>query len=186
MAHRLNVTTPNDLEIVMTRDFDAPRQLVWDAMTRPELVRRWMFTPPGWTWAVCEMDVRVGGKFRWAWNGPEGTIALTIWGEHREVNPPSRIVHTERMEMGPATGDCGPAAADTQAWELLATLELTEEHGSTRLTMTLLFPSKAARDAAVASGMEHGMAAGYETLDAFLASSLARTETAGTQPGSSQ
>jgi uncharacterized protein YndB with AHSA1/START domain len=172
----MNVTTPNDLEIVMTRDFDAPRQLVWEAMTKPELVRRWMFTPPGWTWAICEMDVRVGGKFRWAWNGPEGTISLTIWGEHREVTPPVRIVHTERMEMGRMEmgpgGECPPTADPTQAWELLATLELAEEGEKTRMRMTLLFPSKGARDAALASGMEHGMAAGYETLDAFLASSV--------------
>lgn len=186
MKHSLQVTTPSDLTIVMKRDFDVPRPLVWDAMTRPELVRRWMFTPPGWTWATCEMDVRVGGKFRWAWNGPEGTISLTIRGEHREVNPPSRIVHTERMEMGPASGDCDSAAADSQAWELLATLELAEEHGTTRLTMTLLFPSKSARDAALASGMEHGMSAGYETLDAFLASTRAGTPPGGTQPGNSK
>jgi uncharacterized protein YndB with AHSA1/START domain len=175
MNYPLKVTTPTDLEIVMTREFDAPRQLVWDAMTRPELIRRWMFTPPGWTWAVCEMDVRVGGKFRWAWNGPDGKISLTIWGEHREVKPPSRIVHTERMEMGPAGGDCGSAGESTSCWELLATLELTEESGRTRLRMTLLCPSKEARDAAVASGMEHGMAAGYNALDAFLASTLAGT-----------
>ena len=186
MKHSMNVTTPSDLKIVVTRDFDAPRQLVWDAMTRPELVRRWMFTPPGWTWATCEMDVRVGGKFRWAWNGPDGTISLTIWGEHREVTPPSRIVHTERMEMGPAAGDCGSAAADTPSWELIATLELTEQGGKTQLTMTLLFPSKEARDGALASGMEHGMAAGYETLDAFLASTLAGSPPSGTQPGSSK
>jgi uncharacterized protein YndB with AHSA1/START domain len=176
MKPTLNVTTPSDLEIVMTRDFDAPQQLVWDAMTRPELIRRWMFTPPGWTWAVCEMDVRVGGKFRWAWNGPDGSLALTIWGEHREVTPPSRIVHTERMEMGAGQGDCGGGGDPSQTWELLATLELTEELGKTQMCMTLLFPSKDARDGALASGMEHGMAAGYETLDQFLLSSVAGTE----------
>jgi len=167
---QLKVTTPTDLQIVMTRNFEAPRQLVWEAMTRPELVRRWMFTPPGWTWAVCEMDVRVGGKFRWAWNGPDGQIALTIWGEHREVNPPSRIVHTERMEMGPvaADGACPPDSA--QVWELLVTLELTEQSGMTRMCMTMDFPSKEARDVALASRMEHGMAAGYSALDDFLAS----------------
>jgi uncharacterized protein YndB with AHSA1/START domain len=142
-------------------------------MTKPELIRRWMFTPPGWTWAECEMDVRVGGAFRWAWNGPDGTLALTIWGEHREVTPPWRIVHTERMEMAAGAGGCGADSEHTGSWELLATLELTEQQGRTRLTMTLLFPSKAARDGALASGMEQGMTAGYETLDEFLASSLA-------------
>jgi uncharacterized protein YndB with AHSA1/START domain len=181
MKNILNVSTPNELEIVMTRDFDAPRELVWDAMTRPELVRRWMFTPPGWTWAVCEMDVRVGGKFRWAWNGPEGAISLTIWGEHREVNPPVRIVHTERMEMGPVADDRAGAADSTQAWELIATMELSEKQGKTHLTMTLRFPSKPARDAALASGMEQGMSAGYNTLDEFLTSSLDATTTTSPQ-----
>ena len=75
-ATALKVTTPTDVEIVMTRAFDAPRRLVWDAMTRPDLVRRWMFTPPGWKWAECDMDVRVGGKFRWVWNGPDGRVLL--------------------------------------------------------------------------------------------------------------
>ncbi len=173
MTNKLNVTTPTDLEIVMTREFDAPRQLVWDAMTRPELMRRWMFMPPGWTWAECEMDVRVGGKFRWAWNGHDGAIAMTISGEHREVNPPAKIVHTERMEMGPGQSDCGPSCDNNEVWELLSTLELTEVAGRTRMRMTLLFPSKQARDAAVASGMEHGMAAGYDSLDVFFISTVA-------------
>jgi uncharacterized protein YndB with AHSA1/START domain len=174
MLRLLNVSTPNDLEIVMTRDFDAPRELVWDAMTRPEIVRRWMFTPPGWTWAKCEMDVRVGGTFCWAWNGPEGTIALTIWGEHREVTPPHRMVHTERMTMGPGEGTGGGSSECDEAWELLATLELFEDTGRTSMRMTLLFPSKDARDAALASGMEHGMSAGYDKMDDLLASGVAR------------
>lgn len=164
----LKVSTPSDLEIVMTRSFRAPRRLVWDAMTRPELVRRWMFTPPGWSWGVCEMDVRVGGAFRWVWNGPDGRVALSIRGEHREVDPPRKIVHTERMEMGP--GACGAEHGCEQSppWELLATIELAEQAGVTHLRMTLLFPSKEARDAALASGMEHGVAAGYDTLDMIL------------------
>jgi uncharacterized protein YndB with AHSA1/START domain len=183
MNKTLNVSTPSDLDIVMTRDFDAPRALVWDAMTKPELVRRWMFTPPGWTWAVCEMDVRVGGKFRWAWNGPEGKISLTIWGEHREVVPPMRIVHTERMEMGPVAADSTGASDETKVWELIVTMELTERQGKTQLTMTLLCPSKAARDAVLASGMELGMEAGYGTLDEFLASSAASIASTGPRQG---
>lgn len=165
----LTVTTPTDLEIVMSRAFDAPRRLVWEAMTRPELVRQWMFTPNGWSWSECDMDVRVGGKFRWAWNGPDGQLALAIWGEHREVTPPARIVHTERMEMGPGAGECSPGCENAEPWELVATVELTEEGGFTQLKMTLLFPSKDGRDAALASGMEYGVSAGYDALDAILA-----------------
>ena len=170
MKHALKVTTPTNREIVMTRDFDAPRRLVWEAMTQPELMKRWMFTPPHWSWAKCDMDVRVGGKFRWVWNAPDGRVAMTISGEHREVTPPAKIVHTELMEMGPGAGPCGPEGADADPWELLATIELTEQAGRTRLVMTLLFPSKEARDGAAASGMEHGVAAGYDKLDDMLAS----------------
>jgi uncharacterized protein YndB with AHSA1/START domain len=166
---KLRVATPTDTTIVMTRTFDAPRRLVWEAMTKPELVRRWMFYPPGWSWATCEMNVRVGGEFHWAWNGPDGQLAMTIRGVHREVDPPSRIVHTERMEMAPGAGPCAPGDGSPEPWELLVTLELTDQGGVTAMKMTLAFGSKQARDAALASGMEQGMEAGYTNLDALLA-----------------
>lgn len=118
-ASKLRVKTPADPEIVMTRVFDAPRQSVWDAMTRPELLRRWMFTPPHWSWDTCEMDVRIGGSFRWVWSAPGGEMALTIEGEYREIDEPRRIVHTERMVMGPrarpaptpSLGSCWPRSS---------------------------------------------------------------------------
>lgn len=170
----LKVSTPTDTTIVMNRTFQAPRRLVWDAMTNPDLVQRWMFCPPGWSWAECDMDVRVGGKYRWAWNGPDGKLALSIWGVHREVTPPSKIVHTERMEMGPGAGECGSDGGFAEPWELVATLELSEAEGRTSMTMTLTFGSKEARDGALASGMEHGMEAGYQSLDAILAKGSSR------------
>lgn len=159
MMRSLEVTTPSDLEIVMKRVFDAPRHLVWDAMTRPELVRRWLYAPEGWTMTVCEGEPRVGGHFRWAWNDETGKPALAIWGVNREVVPPERMVHTETMELG----DGVPLG------ELLATVVLSENGGKTSLQMTLSFPSKEARDGALASGMEHGVAAGYNRLDEILA-----------------
>ncbi len=169
-ALKLAVTTPSDIEIVMTRQFRAPRRYVWDAMTKPEWLRRWMFSPEGWTMTECTMDVRVGGKYRWAWSGPDGKELLVIWGEHREVTPPHRIVHTERMEMG---GGCGGGGGDANpTWELLATLELTEQGDMTLLTMTLKFPSKEARDGALATGMEQGVGVGYQKLDGLLAEAL--------------
>jgi uncharacterized protein YndB with AHSA1/START domain len=159
MKHDLQVSTPSDLEIVMMRGFDAPRHLVWEAMTKPELIRRWLYAPEGWTMTVCEGDPKVGGTFRWAWNGPDGKPALAIWGVNREVVPPERIVHTESMAMG----DGAPLG------ELVATVVLTECDGKTALRMTLLFPSKEARDGALASGMARGVAAGYDRLDEILA-----------------
>jgi uncharacterized protein YndB with AHSA1/START domain len=154
MKNTLKVTTPNDLEIVMTRVFDAPRCLVWEAMSKPEFIKRWLFGPPGWTMTVCEDDLRVGGAFRWAWSGPDGMV-MAMTGTYREVVPPERIVRTESFEIG-----CEP-----QAGVQIGTLVLAEQGNKTLLTLTMLYPSKEARDGAVASGMEHGVSAGYDRLD---------------------
>jgi uncharacterized protein YndB with AHSA1/START domain len=162
MNAKLEVTTPSDLEIVMTRQFDAPRRLVWQAMTRPELIRRWIYAPEGWQMTVCEGGINVGDTFRWAWNGPDGKPALAIWGVNREVVAPEKIVHTENMEIGDGI----------HLGELLATIELTERDNKTFLRMTLLFPSREARDGAIASGMEHGVATGYERIDQMLLSEI--------------
>jgi uncharacterized protein YndB with AHSA1/START domain len=162
MRNALKVTTPTDREIVITRDFDAPRTLVWDAMSRPELLKRWLLGPPGWEMTVCEEDARVGGTFRWAWSGPDGA-SMSMSGVYREVVPPERCVRTEVFDTG-----CVPGGG-----EQLATLVLTDRGEKTRLTITLLYDSKEARDGAAASGMEQGMAAGYERLDEILAMAAA-------------
>lgn len=155
----LQVETPTPTTIVMTRPFQAPRTLVWCAMVEPDRVRRWLFAPPGWVMTVCEGDTRVGGTFRWEWADETGRPALEISGVNTEVAPPHRIAHTETMEMG----ECGVIGT------LFATVELAEHGGVTHMTMTLLFGSQEARDGALASGMEHGMEAGYGALDALLA-----------------
>ena len=107
---------------------------------------------------VCEGGTEVGGSFRWAWNDAAGNPALAISGVNREVVPPEKIVHTEIMEVGNGV----------RLGELLATVVLKEHDGKTSLHMTLLFPSKEARDGALASGMERGVAAGYKQLDEIL------------------
>jgi uncharacterized protein YndB with AHSA1/START domain len=155
----LTVTTPNDLEIVVTREFDAPRKLVWDAMSNPAMIRQWLYGPPGWEMTVCDDDLRVGGGFRWAWRGPEG-LEMSMHGSYKEVSPPSKVVRNEIFEMGE-----GPPMG-----EQLATLELADRGNRTALTITLRYDSKAARDGAIASGMEHGMAASYDHLEELLAS----------------
>jgi uncharacterized protein YndB with AHSA1/START domain len=158
MKNAMKVATSGDHEIVITRNFDAPRELVWETMSKPELLKRWLFGPPGWEMTMCEEDQRVGGKFRWAWSGPDGA-GMTMSGEYREIVPPARAVRTETFETG-----CIP-----QMGEQLATLELAEAGGKTTLTVTVRYPSKEARDGALASGMEHGMSAGYDRLDEILA-----------------
>jgi uncharacterized protein YndB with AHSA1/START domain len=156
--HTLTVSTPTDTTVVVTREFDAPRDLVWDAMTSPDMVRRWLFGPPGWEMTVCEDDLKVGGGFRWEWRGPAGE-SLRMHGKYREFTPPSRVVRNEIFEM-----DAGPPMG-----EQFATLELADKGDRTALTITLAYDSKEARDGALASGMEHGMAASYDRLEEVLA-----------------
>jgi uncharacterized protein YndB with AHSA1/START domain len=159
MKNSLKVTTPSDREIVLTRSFDAPGHLVWAAMTKPELIKRWLFAPPGWSMTVCREDMKVGGSFRWEWAGADGKTLMVIRGVYREIVPFERIVRSEIMEFG---GNETP--------EVLGTLRLTEQGGKTTITLTEVYPSKEARDAAIASGMESGVAAGYNQLEAMLAS----------------
>jgi uncharacterized protein YndB with AHSA1/START domain len=159
MKYALEVSTPTDFAIVMKRTFNAPRHLVWKAMTQPEYIRQWIFAPDGWAMTICEADDNVGGTFRWVWAGPDGQRSLTIWGVNREIVPFEKMVHTENMEVGGVT-----------LGELLASIELTEADGETHLQMTLLFPSKEARDAALASGIEKGVSIGYGRLDAIFVS----------------
>jgi uncharacterized protein YndB with AHSA1/START domain len=157
MKNTLKVATSGDCEVVITREFDAPRELVWDTMSRPELLKRWLFGPPGWEMTVCEDEQRVGGTFRWVWSGPGGA-AMSMTGVYREIVRPERSVRTESFDVG-----CAPPMG-----EQLATLVLTETGARTTLTLTVQYPSKEARDGALASGMERGMAAGYDRLDEIL------------------
>ena len=151
-AGTLKLTAPGEQEIVMTRVFDAPRQLVFDAHTKPELVKRWLLGPPGWSMPVCEIDLRVGGKFRYVWQNDRDGTKMGMGGVYREITAPERIVNTEKFDEAWYPGDAvGP-------------LVLVEEGGRTRLTYTMRYESRAARDAVLKSGMESGVAASYDRL----------------------
>jgi uncharacterized protein YndB with AHSA1/START domain len=163
VRNTLTVTTPNDLEVHVSREFDAPRDVVWDAMTKPEMIRNWVFGPPGWEMTQCEDDPRVGGGFRWAWRGPDGA-EMSMHGNYKEVTPKSRVVRNEIFEMSGAP----------PMGEQLATLELSDKGNRTALKITLRYDSKEARDGAVASGMEHGMAASYDRLEELLGAGATR------------
>lgn len=149
------ITTPSDREIVITRTFAAPRQLVFDAYTQPEHIQRWMLGPEGWTMPVCENDLRPGGTWHFVWRKDDGN-EMEMRGVYREVVPPARIVNTE------AWGGDWP--------ETLNTLTFTEENGHTTLECTVLYPSQAARDAALQTGMSEGIDISYNRLDEVLAS----------------
>jgi uncharacterized protein YndB with AHSA1/START domain len=152
---RLIVTTPTDREIVMTRVFAAPRKLVFDAWTKPELVRRWLLGPPGWTMPVCEIDLRVGGAYRFEWLGQDGTV-MGMGGLYREIVIPERIVNTQLFDQ------------DWTGGETLGTLLLTEQGGKTTLTNKVMYASREARDAALRTRMAEGVEAGYARLDELL------------------
>ena len=149
----LQVTMPTDNEIVLTRVFDAPRQMVYDAFSKPELLKRW-FGPHGWSLAVCEVDHRVGGGFRFVLEGPNGQ-RMGMRGAYRELHPPNRSVHVESYDDYPG--------------ESIVTSVFTEEMGRTTLTATVAYPSREIRDMVAKSGMEHGAAESYDKLADMLA-----------------
>jgi uncharacterized protein YndB with AHSA1/START domain len=160
MANTLKITAHGDREIVMTRDLDAPRHLVWEALTRPELLKRWLGVQNGWTLAVCEIDLRVGGADRYVWRGPD-RMEMGMGGIYREIVEPERIVSTEKFDQSWYPGGA------------VGTLVLSEHAGKTTMTTTMLYDSREAREAVLQSPMESGMAAGYIALEALLASMAA-------------
>jgi uncharacterized protein YndB with AHSA1/START domain len=163
--HKSIVTLPNDRDVVVVRSFDAPRTLVFDAWTQPQLMQRWLLGPPGWTMPVCEMDVRPGGKFRWRWRNVESGAEFGFSGEFQEVVKPSRIVHVERFDPGDVGGEMG---------EALVTAVFTEKNGVTTYSTTIRYASKDVRDAALKTGMTDGMEQSFEQLDALVVEMAAR------------
>src|ERR1700722_10143276 len=152
---KLQVTTPSDREITMTRVFDAPRSLVFDCWTKPELITRWLSGPDGWSFAVCEVDLRVGGAYRFVWRNQEG-IEMGMGGVYREISRPERIVNTQLFDQ------------DWTGGETIGTMTLTESNGKTKLHNVIVYSSKEARDGALQTGMTDGMQAGYQNLDTLL------------------
>jgi uncharacterized protein YndB with AHSA1/START domain len=154
-SHTFTVTTPSDQEIRMTRLFDAPRHLVFDAMTRPEHVKRWWgCLGDGYSVPVCEIDLRIGGRWRFVNRHPKGEAAFH--GEYREVTPPSRVVFTEIFEEFPDV-------------ESVVTAELSDERGKTRLTATVRYPSLEVRDMVMSTGMSIGAGISYDRLEDLVA-----------------
>lgn len=150
----LQVSLPTEREIVMTRVFEAPRRLVFDAMTKPELLKRW-FGPRGWSLTVCEVDLKVGGAWRFVLGGPNGR-EMSMHGVYREIMRPEGSVHTEIIDPFPV--------------ESIVTTVLEEENGKTTLIGTVLYPSQEIRDMVAKSGMEHGAAECYDKLAELLPS----------------
>ena len=152
----VTVTTPSDREVEVARMFNAPRSLVFKALTTPDLLLRWMHGPNGWTLTVCEVDLRVGGAFRYVWRKANGREMGTS-GVFREITPPRRLVNTEVFDE------------DWTGGETVVTTTLTERGAATLLTVMVLYVSKAARDAALETKFVAGMELGYNVLADVLA-----------------
>jgi len=155
-SEAFNITAHGDREIVVTRVFDAPRRLVFDAYTKPELVKTWLLGPPGWSMPVCEIDLRASGKYRYVWKNNNDGTEMGMGGVYREVVTHERIVATEKFD---------------EAWypgEAVDTIVLVERNGKTALTQTILYDSRETRDAVLKSPMQSGMAASYDRLEKFL------------------
>jgi uncharacterized protein YndB with AHSA1/START domain len=148
--HQLEVTKPTDREIVMTRVFDAPRELVFGAFTKPEIVKRRLIGPEGWSLAICDIDLRAGGAFRYVWRNDADGQEFVVSGFYTEITRPARVVHTEQFDDPAFPG------------ESLETWTFDERAGVTTFTMTLSYDSVEACNRALESGMEKANAACYD------------------------
>jgi uncharacterized protein YndB with AHSA1/START domain len=154
----LQISTPTDTTIVLTRTFNAPRRLVWEAMFTPDRMRRWMLPPPGWTLTTCECDARLGGKLSVAWKSDEANPAMTLRGEFTEVAVHEHAVHTETMALG----------SGQTVGSLVERHQFADAGAATAMSITQTYQSKDDRDGALASSMDEGMEACYQKLDALL------------------
>ena len=155
MNDTVKISTPTDREVIVERVFEAPRQNVFDALTKPELIKRW-YGPEGWSLEVCEVDLKVEGKWRFVLRQPEGKM-IAQFGVYKEIAPPERLVNTESWE-------------DWNPGETLVTIALTEENGKTTFTSTMLFPTQEVRDIILKSGLQDTVGPMYQKLSEALAS----------------
>ena len=161
MNSTAQVSLPSDTEVRVVRDFKAPRTLLWDAHTRTELFTRWIGGYPGWTMPVCEMDVRVGGKYQWRWRDEEGK-EFGFHGEFREVDAPEKLVSEEYF-------DPGSFGSEMSTNPTINRTTFEEKNGITTVVVLVKYDSKESRDAAIATGMTDGMEVSFARLDALVA-----------------
>jgi uncharacterized protein YndB with AHSA1/START domain len=154
---KMEVSLPSDTEIEVTREFDAPRRLVFDAHIKPELVKRWLHGPDEWPLHEVDIDARPGGRLRYVWRSEKTGADMVLRGEYKEIVPPERIVHTELFDE------------DWTGGETIVTTRFAEAAGKTLMTMTIVYSSREARDGALKSGMNEGMEQAYARLDGMLA-----------------
>ncbi len=164
---KLKITLPSDTSILMTRVFEAPRHLVFETMTKPEYIRRWWGCMDGFTMPVCEVDFRIGGKYRFVGRGPDG-VEFGFSGEYKEIVVPTKVVNTEIFDPFPES----PA---------LCTMTLEERDGKTYYQTLVEHDTQQARDGHVNSGMEYGAGLGLDMIEE-ISQALAATAMPSTSP----
>lgn len=153
----LRMTTPTDTTIEIIRSFDAPVSIVWRAHTDPDLVKRWLTGPSGHTMPECEIDLRVGGAYRYVWEWADG--CMSAYGRFREIEPERRLLLTETFDIFPDS-------------ETLVEQVFSETGGRTTVIMSLHYDSKETRDGVLQSPMDEGLEASYRNLDALIAETV--------------
>jgi len=153
MPTSLEVTTPSEREIRVTRMFDAPPELVFECHTQPEYLKKWLLGPPGWSMPICEVDLRAGGRYRYVWRSDSDSSEFGVQGEFREIASPQRLVSIETMDGAPG--------------ESLCTATFAQSGTGTLFTLTMSFDSRETRDVALQSGMTDGMSLSYDRLSAL-------------------
>lgn len=162
------VTLPSETEVKITREFDAPAHLVWRAYTEPELLKRWMLGPPGWSMPTCEVDLQVGGRYSWRWRNIEGSREFGFHGVFLHIEPDAQIIHTQIFDPGTVGGTMAATAVITATFE--------EASDTTTVVTVIKFESVKDRDAAISTCMTDGMEASYRLLSAMLAELSSRKE----------
>jgi uncharacterized protein YndB with AHSA1/START domain len=158
---KLKLAATGDREIVMTREFNAPRRLVYAAFTTPELVKRWLAGPEGWEMTVCEIDLKPGGSYRYEWKKEKTGEQMGMGGVYREIVPNERVVATEKFDMSWYPGDA------------IVTTTMDEKGGITTVETTVTYASKEARETVLRSPMETGVEASYSRLESLLTTNFA-------------
>ena len=156
MPNALQIAPQGDREIVYTRSFNAPRTKVWRALTEPALLKQWLGVMPNWTFPTCEVDLRIGGTYRYEWRNTVTGTRMGMGGKFLEIQAPERLVVTERFDEAWYPGE----AIDTQV--------LTEKQGKTTLTLTVQYASKEARDGVLAGPASGGLESGYNIMEELL------------------
>ena len=151
-----SITPVGDTDIVMTRSFSAPSHLIFDAFTKPELIKQWLLGPDGWTMPICEVDLRAGGKYRYVWRKDKTNTDMGISGTFHEVVRNEKLVHTEQFDEPWYPGEC------------IITTEFVERGGETTVTQTMHMSTKEAREGVLKTGMETGVARSYDRLEEVL------------------